>query len=635
MAQRTDLYSILVAFANRSNSPYIGVETFLEFLEQYAKSLSAENPEWLKWAKDKTIKFWSEMSILVEEGKCELLADTADGRIYMTRFYPQRIQKSYLNVDEDADLPFRSEESLKIILPESQVRLLNCDHDLPSYLSEPQDSDIPILRISFPDDLEPALVVASMIPKRLAEIALLKIRNYLRKGGNKEYVLRKLLPQLQGRESNLKDQFNRILIRPLECYRDIEEGGEFSCLFWSHFCVVLKSDIRKKKERLPEDVAAIQSVYIIDTLNGYYKALALKKREMEIAFKNLEVLLAKPPFTFTLDQICKFTSAKGVLLLSQYTEEDLQAWIKRKTTESEKNMLPVLLIVRGEKDERFFVLKEKMPALCVRLLTISRPQVKDIITKQWRRLLLDHSSEPAMENNEEFEKTLFTLVKKTNPLLAILLEDTKLSLAYDEVEQSPGGVPAPARIFTNGKLLPYSSLLLLWRKELLTDIKLMLPLWYSLPILSSIVAFFKNLSRKKKVRKPVPDNRENETLEEEVFAEKDFAGEVRAAARDLETALVPSGYTMEKYMETLETRWSRLIDKQARENLIEDVRSLIRDNLRRTLRIKKRFKLTRELIGQMARTIITNTPSLASLNGRDSLVLYAELYLLKLLRNFK
>ena len=633
MAHRTDLYSILISYANKHNSPYISIDPFLDFLEQYAKSLSAENPEWLKWAKDKTVKFWAEMSALTEEGKCELLADTSDGRVYLSNFYPFRIQKAYNNVEENVDLPFHSEEYLKMTLPESHVRALNCSNDLLSYLAEPQEADIPILRITFPDGFASAIVLASMIPRRLTEIAIGKIRNYLRKGGNKEYMLRKLMPQLQGRETSLKDQFNWILLRPHECYNAIIDGGEFSCLFWAHFCTAMKSDIKKKKECLHEEVAAIQSVYIIETISGYYKTLAVKRREMEQAFKSLEVILTKPPFLYTLDQICKFTNPKGILLLSQYTKDELQEWLKKKTTESENNALPVLLIVRGVGDERFFVYKDKMPALCVKHLTTARVQVKETLAKHWRKLLLDYDKEPAMESNDEFEKTLFTLTKKNNPLLTTLLEDPKLSLVYDEIEQSANGLPAPARIFTRGQLLPYSSLLLIQRKELLSDAKLMLPLWYSLPILSAITAFFKNLSRKKKAARLSPPVEEDTV--EDILEERDRGREIRTAAQKLESVLIPDGHNMESYMEELENRWSKLIDKQARKNLIEDVRSLIKDNLRRMLRVKKHLKITRETLSQLAQNIVSQTPSLAALSGRDSLVLYAELYLIKLMRNIK
>ena len=635
MAQRTDLYSILVSYANRHNSPYISINPFLDFLEQYAASLSAENPEWQKWTKDRAVKFWAEASVLSEEGKCELLADTDDGRLYLSNFYPFRIQKAYNNTEEIADLPFFSEEYLKMTLPENQVRPLCCVNDLPGYLADPQKSNIPILRITFPDGISSSLVLASMIPRELTEIAIHKIRNYLRKGANKEYILRKLRPQLQGRESSLKDQFNWILLRPHECYNAIIEGGEFSSLFWAHFSATLKSDIKKKKERLHEDVAAVQSASIIETISGYYKIAAMRQREKEQAFKNLEILLARPPFLYTLDQICKFSNPKGHLLLSQYTDDELQEWLKRKTTESENNALPVLLIMRGQGDERFFVFKDKIPSLCVRLLTAARVHVKEALSKHWRKLLLDYDKEPAMENNAEFENTLFNLTKKFNPLLPILLEDPKVSLAYDEAEQSAIGVPAPARIFARGQLLPYSSLLLIHRKEFLADTKLMLPLLYSLPILSAIAAFFRRLSKKRKPARSSAVSAPVEDAGEVILDVKDRGGELRAAAQKLESVIVPAGYTIESYMEELENRWSKLIDSQARKNLIEDVRSLIRDNFRRMLRVKKQFRITRETLSQMAQHIVSHTPAIATLSGRDSLVLYAELYLIKLMRNLK
>ena len=631
MAQRTDLYSILVSYANKNNSPYIAIEPFLDFLGRYAKKNSQEHPEWNKWVHDKEAKFWSEMSALVEDGKCELLTDTDDGRVYMPFFYLEVLQEAYRNPDEDADIPFPCEESLRITLPDNQTRPLSCDYDLLTYLEEPQDTEIPILMINFPEGFGSALVLAGMIPRRLTEMALLKIRNYLRKYGNKEYAFRKLTPQLQGKESNLRDQLNRILTRPMDCYGAIEGGGEFSYLFWAHFSILIKSDIKKKKEHLSEDIAAYQSVLIIDTISGYYKALAVKQRDAELAFKSLENHLAKPPFLYSLDQIIKFTSAKGVLLLSQYTQEDLEEWLRKKTTENENNELPMLLIVRGPKDERCFLLKDKVLALCVRLLAEARTQVKDAISKHWRKLLSEYRIEPAMENDREFENTLLRFMQKLCPALSNLLEDPKLLLVYEEMEQSQNGVPPSAKIFSKGKLLPYSSLLLIRRKDTLVDAKLILPFWYSIPIITAIIAFFKKLARKRKAVKLAPtyDTDEGEDSPEE----KDRAGEIRDAAEALEFTMVPPGHSLDSYLEELESRWSRLINNQARENLIEDVKSLVRDYLRQNLKVNRKFRLTQEVISQMATNIVTRSPALSSLSGRDSLILYTELYLVKLLEN--
>ena len=632
MTQRTDLYSILVAYANKNNSPYIEIESFLDFLGRFAKKHSTEQPEWLKWVNDVSVKFWAELSPLVEEDKCELLADTANGRVYMPYFYLELLKKSFQNAEEDADLPFPSEESLKITLPENQTRLLSSENDILSYLENPQESDIPILKVHFPDDGGSALILASMIPRRLTEVAVLKIRNYLRKAGNTEYALHKIAPQLQGKESYVRDLFNQIILRPLECYNAIAGGGEFSFLFWAHFSILIKNDIKKKKERLSEDIAAFQSVVFIDVISGYYKSQAVKQREAELAFKSLENHLAKPPFLYTLDQMLKFTSSKGVLLLGQYTEEELETWLREKTTKSVDNQLPVLLIVQGPDGERFYVPKDKMLALCARLLAEGRVKVMEEITKHWQKLMLEFQSEPAMERDGEFEKLLIKITGKLCPVLTSMLEDPKLLLVYEEMEHSQNGTPSPVAIFNKGLLLPYSSLLFLRRKDILTDTKLVLPFWYFLPIISAIIIFFKKLARKRKAPKL---RTVVGTDEEHNQEEKDRAGEIRAAAEDLEFVLVPSGYTLDSYLEELENRWSRLIDKQARENLIEDVKSLIRDNLRQNLKVEKYTKMTQERINQMAVNIITRTPTLASLSGRNSLIQYTELYLIKLLQHIK
>ena len=99
--------------------------------------------------------------------------------------------------------------------------------------------------------------------------------------------------------------------------------------------------------------------------------------------------------------------------------------------------------------------------------------------------------------------------------------------------------------------------------------------------------------------------------------------------------MIPAGHTLDSYLAELETHWSRLIDKQARANLVEELKSLVRDNLRQTLKVQKRFRITRENLIQLASSIVGRTPALQNLGGKESLRMYIELYLLKLLQTIK
>ncbi|MDR1565945.1 MAG: hypothetical protein LBS48_01520 [Treponema sp.] len=620
-----------MSYANKNNSPYIEIETFLSFLEKHAKRMSEDQPEWLKWTQETAAKFRMELAALAEDGKCELFSDTEEGRIYLSHFYLDLLREYYSNMDANADLPFPSEESLGIEIPETQKKPLGVESDLPVYLADPQETDLPILRIGFPEDFGSALVLAGMVPRRLLEASLLKVRNYLRNHNNKEFALRKLTPQLMGKEAYLRDLLNQILIRPLDCYAAIEEGREFSYLFWAHFSILVKGDIRKKKDRLGDDTAAVQAVYILEAANSYYKALMVKRREREFALKNLEQHLNKPPYLYTLDQIIKFTSTKGVLLLSQYSEEDLEEWLKKQTTESPSDALPELLIVIGPDKERCFVSKSKLLLLCARLLGEGREKLKKAVSRRWVRLIQEYRSEAAMENDKEFEKLLSRYTAKLCPVLTAILEDPKLQLVYDEMEDA-GAVPTASRIFIKGEMLPYSSLFLLKRKDLLEDAKLLLPFWYSMSVITGVIRFFKNLFRK---RKEKLEGRNEDDEIEEPAAGKESSREIFTAAREIEFTMVPQGHSLDSYLAELETRWSRLINQQARANLVEDVNALVRDNLRRTLRVHRHFKITRENLAQLAAGIVNGTPSLRDLSGKESLRMYIELYMVKLLETVK
>jgi hypothetical protein len=654
MAQTTDLYTILRAYANKNNSPYIDITPFLEFLERYAVRKAPEAPEWTKWATETHVKFWGELSSLAENEKCILMPDSAEGRIYMPFYCQDQLRDIYKDIENQSDLPFPDETSIGIAIPQEQLRIINPEKDMGVFFTDNKDDDSEndepdkkttyaeplnpnhIVKIDFPDGYGSALILVPMIPRRLMEISFLKIRHYLRSHGNREYVLRKLSPQLQGREKYLPEMLDQIMIRPLECIRGMEDYGDFAYLFWTYFCTLIKNDIKKKKELLTEDLAAIQAAYIIEACNGFYRARVVKKREQEIAFRNLELRMEKPPYYFTLDDITRFTTDKGVLLLGAYSPKQLEAYLKKRTTESEKNNLPDWLILQGTsgpaqqvRGERWYIKKIKYLSLCAKLLNDARPDVKRAITKRWMKLLKEFRSEPAMEKDPEFDKLLKTYTTNISPILITLLDDDKLLWVYEELQRNQE-IPASSRIFKNGKLLSLGLLLAIGRKDILADAKILLPFWYSVPVLSGIIAFFKNLGkRKRKLQAEAAGNAEEiETASRQIR-------ELQNSVRGIGLELVPKGHTLDAYLEELEDRWSRLLDKNARQNLIEDVRTLVRDTLRYESRILKAKRISEANLGGLADSIISHNQTLMSLQGRESLRLYIELYLVKLLLTFK
>ncbi|MDR2103106.1 MAG: hypothetical protein LBP42_03270 [Treponema sp.] len=641
MIVKTDLYTILKSYAEKINSPHIGVNDFISTLEAYAGRRAKEQPEWLKWTQNTAEKFWLELAPLTEQGLCELISDNGpERRIYLPQYYVELIQRAYQTPDKNVERPFPSEESLAIHLPEEKLKILHVDSDLTSYLEENKNTtDDPntILRIVFPDNIGSALTLSSMGPNRILETALLKVRNYLRNEGNRDYARHKLPVQLQGRETYLNDTLDQLVIRPLEYLTKMAEGGENSAFFWVCFCSMVRNDIKKKNERLPEDLAVLEAVYLIDACNGFYQLRAIKKRERELALKNLELRLENPPFLYSLEDITKFTNNKGIPLMGQYSPEDLDKYIKTKTVPADDETVPELLTISGTNYERWFVKKGKLIPLCMHLLTEARPQIKRIIENRWEKILQQYRKEAAMNNDEEFEKLLGSCIEKHSSTLNGVLKSKWLYLVYDEAARNRE-INSSSRLYINDNLVPYATLLMLNRKNILTDVRILLPFWYSIPFVVMIMSFFKGLQKKTKAAETSEDHRDVE--EEPAGApsagsppvrEGVHARELRRAARELEKTLVPQGHTTDNYLVKLEEGWGRLLNKEAKKDMIEDVNALIRDRLRQNLRLKKQIKLDQNSLNAMADGIITSNPSLQSLSGQDSLRLYIMIYLVKYL----
>ncbi|MCL2094050.1 MAG: hypothetical protein FWH12_07635 [Treponema sp.] len=635
MVLRADLYSILVFYANNNNSPYVDIQPFLEFLGKNAARLADSDPEWARWRNDRSTKFWSDLSVLVEDEKCKLLTDTEDGRVYMPNYYPDLLGRAYQNIDNEMDQPFPSEESLRIILPETQVRNLNDSNDIISYLKSPQEGNVPVIRIMFPVGFGTALVLAHMLPQQLTEMAMYKIQRFIGRQDTKEFLVQKLSPQLQGRDYYLHDQIDQIMLNPRECFKALSEGRELSYLFWAHFCILLKNDIKMKKNFTSEDIGAFQSAHIIEVVNNHYKTLSLKQQELDMIFNTLEAQLAKPPYLYSLDEIIKFKNPKGMLLAGQYTRDDFEAWLKKKLSKSVNNRLPDLFIINGpEKNERNYLLKSKMFPLYAQLMFGARNRIKDGLCKHWGRMLLDYRSEPAMENDKDFDRLVARFARRLLPKLTIILDDPRLYLVFREMENSGKEIPMYANIFVKGQRLSYSALFFLRRKDILAEARLFLPFWYSIPFLTAIITFFKNLSRPKTAQELAPEI-VAAPAEKEEREDRDESHEIRSSAEEMAYNLVPEGYSLNSYLEDLEARWSHLLDRKARQDLVTDVKALVKNYVRANMKVQRNSEIRSTMIHEMAVNLVSRTPALASLSSRDALVRYCELYMIKLIGNIR
>jgi hypothetical protein len=151
-----------------------------------------------------------------------------------------------------------------------------------------------------------------------------------------------------------------------------------------------------------------------------------------------------------------------------------------------------------------------------------------------------------------------------------------------------------------------------------------MPFWYSIPIISHLIAFFQNLGRKKK-----KDDKEEESVVRSQA--DDVRQELQTVSKEAEEALVPKGHTLDSYLGELSLRWGLLVNKQAKDNLVEDVNSLVRDKLRHVLRFQKKAAVNRDTLDKITTSIMETSTGLHKISEQNTLYLYVKLYLVKLL----
>jgi hypothetical protein len=439
----------------------------------------------------------------------------------------------------------------------------------------------------------------------------------------------KLIPHYQGKETQVRDLFNRILMRPMDCLNDMESGEDFPYIFWSTFCGLTRSDITRKKELLNVDIAVMQSTYIIEIMNNYFRAQAFRRRERERALNDLALEFDSPPYAFSMDAILKFTNSKGVPLLGLYSQEDLQHWLEERIRSATSDTLPEILLITGPADAKRYIKKTHYYTFSVKLLNNARPVISRAVKDRWIGIIKDYSKELAMDKDEDYERLLQRLVGELTPELMAVLVDKKLYLVCDELEQAQGFIPENSRFFLHGgALLPLATILLMKRREILAEAKAFLPFWYSIPLFVFLVTLYNKLKnlrlgKKGKAGKNVSGGRHLENGNQEQ--------EITEAGRRLESEMVPLGEGIDVYLGRLENRWNTLLSKQAREDLSTDVKTLVRDRLRQTLHGQRHIMLTRDSLEKLAKRITEENSVLRELNSQENLRQFITLYMVKLL----
>ena len=650
-------HKLLNAFAQKNKDPIINFDSFQVFVKRYADKKVSAVPDLNVYSSNTKTVLAADLEDLASRGICFL--DYEDVNIVSVQ-YPayllEALDSIYRDIEKDPSIPFPTTETFANTLPDNMIQVVNVKNDFVEWLGYEEMSKPIVIRLEFPEGFKNILLSSRIFFNSLLELSLEKVRAYLRDQSNFNYMYHKLAGILSNQEVSVQPFLEDIVGKPNKTVETILKPTDFTFRAWTTLGNILIHDIKQKASKLASEISLCQASYLIGFYNVRNKGIEQRKKENESSMKQLETALKKSPYFFTLQEIYNLKGSKSVPFVKKIGKDKIHAFLDKRTKSEDKNSFPELIRIKTEKKNEFFINKDTLLILLLRKLDSMRTQVQNGLLEEWMRAYRDFKKLPEMKSDEKYEAATADRVKKGDPLLWAMLRFELLYLLAEEAEVSPHVKNEVENMIDTKEraLRPLPEILKLEREEMLEDVKGRLPIWMTTPVLSGIVLLLKRLltsskpdkkKKKKKARKAgraagkggaaaaAPPRRDavhgtGGVQGAEGQSTKVKLVQFREQIGKLKEEYVGSSQSVERTLEGLIEKWNTLLDPKARENLVEDVNSAIRDYIRR-------FKST--LIAsppdseQLQRIAIrlAEQPIFAGIKRKEDFWRYIELYIIK------
>jgi hypothetical protein len=356
--------------------------------------------------------------------------------------------------------------------------------------------------------------------------------------------------------------------------------------------------------------------------------------------KDLGLKLKKPPFIFTSAELYDIKDNAGMPYSKKYSKEFITDFINNALVKKENEDLPFLIKIAPDSNKEYYICRDMVSHVFLKKLVETSKEIRDKFFREWGDALKKFKKTYEMRNDEIFIETIISIVKADYKIFNALLNPSLIFLANKSPAVNSSIKTSIDSCFeTPVKFKSMDKLLNLGRNDLIKQIRASIPAYYSLPFIGKIVSFFSNLLLGKSKPKNIPGTPE---ITEDVFIDMGSLEETDKKAKRNETAgffeslskakksYLLTGKNMEQSLAELAEKWNHLVNKQARQNLTEDINSLIRDFIRARRKILQRYSITQDRIDALAIELVNKTAKLG-INVNDSFRHYVKLSIIKAL----
>lgn len=641
MEATSNILTLLKQYSSKQRSAVIEFGEFADFVRRYAQHHVNEKAELASYLGSTDDALEEELEHISADHQVVLMnREPGKQSIFVVSSFIERYAETYKDIELNVSVPFPNINDIPKNVPNDIVTKVQCSDLLYKLLDKDEPNDKTLYSLMFSKNIPALLFPSSVSVNLLIKLALKKLQDMLRKEEYHDYFLKKLTISNPGKEISIKNFFNLFVARPEDSMDTLRTNGE-NFYNWSQLCYFIKQDYNKLKDFTSEDINILQSISIVEITASFYKSKTAERQQRDNAFKELDTQLENPPYYFSTHDIENMKDSHGKPLLGQYTKEELNDHLSMLRAQSMGNSLPQLLVFKVNETDGFFILKAKVMQLVIRLCNDARSVIRNSLNQEWFKSLLAFETLPEMKDNVAFEQSLERELKVAEPVLYALLHASFLPVVAFE-DSTPGRIV----LYRNGALIPYSELLLVSRGEIYSDARIKLPFWYSVPLVSWIISFFKHRGKKRSTADEPDTATEKVIQQEKASAEEKLqklnaadAGNPRSRKKALrnsavaaEEKLVPANSSLDRELEAYLSEWNDRLESNVYDNLTQDVNNLIRDYLRKVLRSLRSDSLSPERIASLAQSL-EESPSLYKIKNHAALRRYIELYIVKLLKN--
>jgi hypothetical protein len=627
-----DLHSLLRQYSMKNSTFEIPFPGFVDSVQRMARAHLARDHSLAAYdGEGSEQRIAAKLYVLAASKRISVVAtDKGIQSILLPERFIEPIRAEYKKMDETPDVPFPGDDSLTPTPPTEWVKNISLERDMDAVLSRPELPDTPICRITFASGLPPVLALSDMIKEELLVQAVVKVRHYLRKGANFEFTRRKLMAAFQNKEMMLKDALNLVITRPFDAVERLKSSrGDIVYSFWAYLLSHMRQDLLKRGERTPEDLTLLQAAAIVEYFNNHYKGVVQRNVDVETAFKNFEQRIRKAPYAYTYEELCNFSDSSGKPLMGKYSKAEFDEFLRAKTAPGDLQKLPEVIVFQSLIGSRYYVAKDRVLIMANKMISDARLEIRTGLIESWFRVLGDYRRTQAMDDDQAYREELMARLRKCAPILVTMMEEKLILLVYFEIRGTKDALPELDRLFVKDELVPVDELLQLPRKGILTDARILLPFWYSLGALVSLMRFFRSMKRGK--AKVVKEEAKRAEVAAVQASGGDRQNELRDAAARVEKSVVPPNVSLDDYLVDLESKWNTLLNIEAKRDLTEDVNSLIRDYLRGVIRTMRGTTFTLERLQSLAETLV-GSPALLRIKNTGPLRSYIVAYMIRLVK---